>query len=192
MFELFFALSFWPVALFGALVCVLAAATWQESVALALAGLVMYLITGWFLIGINPLLWAYENPVRVLLGAVLYAAVGRVWSVFKWRRYVRSPSVQDQLKAGLRTWSASEAKRNGTSFENSLWFPSRAVASHNKDRITSWIALWPFSMTGYIVGDWLLRAFERVYEALAGVYDNITRQNIPTENMAAAGDDARS
>lgn len=192
MFEIFLVLSFWPVALLVVLVCILAAATWQESATLAVVGLVVYLIAGWFLIDINPFLWAYENPGRVLLGAILYAAIGGAWSVFKWRRHVRSPLVQDDLKRGIRRWATTVDRKNGIAFDKSYWFPSSAKASGNKDRITSWVALWPFSMTGYVVGDWLLRAFERVYEALAGVYDNITRQNIPTENMAKADDDARS
>lgn len=192
MFDFLFVLSFWPVALFGALVLFLAASVWQESVTLAVIGLVLYLIAGWFMVGINPLLWAYENPWRVLLGVIAYAAAGAAWSVFKWRRHMHSPRVQDALKRGLREWIDSESKKRGEAFENSIWFPDMAYASNNKDRITSWIALWPFSVIGYVVGDWLLRAFERVYEALTGVYDNITRQSIPTETEAKAGDSARS
>jgi hypothetical protein len=36
-----------------------------------------------------------------------------------------------------------------------------------------WIAMWPFSIVGTFIGDFLTKLVRRVYDAMRGVYDSI-------------------
>ena len=47
-------------------------------------------------------------------------------------------------------------------------------ASEHKGRITTWLALWPFSIVGTILDDFLVRLWENLYEALSTSFQRVS------------------
>lgn len=46
-------------------------------------------------------------------------------------------------------------------------------ASENKERIMTWMYLWPFSMLGTLVSEFLFKIWDRIYDAMGEVYNSI-------------------
>lgn len=87
----------------------------------------------------------------LIAGAVLYLIFGVIWSFYKWFDFV------------------IEAKRTRSKDEKP------PLAARNKQRITTWMALWPFSLMWWIL-TWPRRAFIWLYERISTVFDRISER----------------
>lgn len=179
MIDLLFTLAFWPwvltVALFGALIF----ATWRDAFAFGFLALAIYFAVAFFAFGTNPIVWIGDHPGAALVASGAYLAAGALWSLFKWDRRMASPYIQDAIKDARKKYDEMVNFSGERDFYSSVYFPNRAQPSSNKERITTWIALWPFSLAGYFIGEILLRFFERIYDVLSGLYVSITKRHIP-------------
>jgi hypothetical protein len=110
---------------------------------------------------VNVFKWTWFNLTDVLKFTAVYVLIGVLWSVVKWYFYL--VKIRKELKANL----ASGVRRVGDTR------PRRSFAKNNKARITGWMAHWPFSIVGTIVGDFLLELWNTIYEWLSGVYERI-------------------
>lgn len=87
----------------------------------------------------------------VLIGVIAYTIIGVAWSFFRWYRYIQQAVKQDKnLNHGDYAISVS----------------------HNANRITGWIAYWPWSMLWNLTGDF----FTTISERLTSVYQNISKR----------------
>jgi hypothetical protein len=179
MIELLLAFAFWPWLLVALLASCLGVAAYSETTAVALIGLVLFGGVAWFLYGLNPFTWLYENPGSALIVSAMYCAFGVLWSLFKWRSRITSPDIQREMIEAKSRFNKEHPEAGPYDYMSNYLFPSRALASKNKDRITSWIALWPFSVVMYFLGEVLARFFERIYDLISGAYERVTRHYAP-------------
>lgn len=96
----------------------------------------------------------FQVPLsHVLYGSAAYALVGVVWSVWRYRRYVR-----DQV----------EADPDRLSF-------SHIAPANQAGRIVHWMVVWPISMASNLIGDLLVLAKTIVTDWLRDIYEGIYR-----------------
>lgn len=176
MFALLFGLSFWPWLLFGFAVFGLGFSARHENLVGAAVVFIVYAVAAYFLFGVNSVAWFIDHPWPMALFALGYVFAGILWSLIKWTLHIRSSTMQSLIRDGLKEYN--EVQR-GVPFRESIYFPSGAVAMKNRDRISAWIVLWPFSALAYAVGDLLGDALRGLVNMLGGTFDRITEANMP-------------
>ena len=128
---------------------------------------------GWWTEGFNPLGWAWNHPVDVITGFAAYTLVGCLWSVAKWKLFLRK-----SFKRAEREYSDElEAfkKYPATHTEPRRCRPRESFASNNAGRLTGWIFHWPFSVLGVVIGDVIIRFADTLYKALHGLFERMAR-----------------
>jgi len=167
---------FWPLAIFF-VICVVSAA--MDSLIAPIIALIVYGIISFIFFDVNLLAPFIQSPIHMLLTVVLYALIGAAWSTFKWRGHMKSDSVQSQITSSRKHYDKDHPEGGREGFIESSYFPESATAGSHKHRLTSWIALWPFSAFLYVFEDLILNFFTKIYEALAGIYRRITETYVP-------------
>ena len=165
MFEFLLGLSFWPVVLMLFLLSIGGVATSREEPWLMALGLVAGSVVAYFLLDVNVLAIVIDRPVSVVFWALGYAALGLLWSLFKWRQHLLGEATQESLQR-----RREDAKKKGSEVS----YMAVTDPAHHKQRIVSWITLWPFSVLGYVLGDMLLNIGNWLYSLLGGVYQRMT------------------
>lgn len=122
--------------------------------------------------------WLLHNWQFGIAGFVSYLGVGVVWTFFKWWRFARLS------RAKIIEWLDHNSIYPGETtdhFYRKAPGPAQykdgkfsLEASSHKGRIISWLAMWPFSVIGTLVGDLLFRLWETIYEMFSGVYQRIS------------------
>jgi hypothetical protein len=108
--------------------------------------------------------------ISTLIAALaVYLVLGVIWSVKKWYSFVV------EKKKTLRETYASSVNKQATGNETfeSYAKDHQPTAADNKSRITGWMALWPFSLSWWIL-TWPRRAFVWLYERLSTLFDRIS------------------
>jgi hypothetical protein len=109
------------------------------------------------------------RPAWIVLLVSGYVAAGIIWSIKKW--YSFSVDSRDELKTRYET------SVNKTMPGNETWAVysqrQRPTAAENKQRIISWMVLWPFSLTWWMM-TWPRRAFSWLYDRLSTLFDRIS------------------
>jgi hypothetical protein len=118
------------------------------------------------------LFWKYiiaSWQITALVIAV-FAVAGAIWSTFQWFRRVNTKARYYREKYGdtLTDMQMHELKEE-------------VSASRHKALITWWIAFWIWDMFWTLTGDF----FNMIYDALAGVYQNISNRAIGKFSVAA-------
>ena len=172
------------IALFVALVTT----AWFDTVWIGAAAIAIFAAATW-LFGNAAAFVFLTNPVTLASFVVVSLAIGALWSMWKWRRHVKSEDVQAELEKGMQRFVAEEGRKKERfgddfihkPFIESSEFPDAARASYNKERILTWIIFWPFSMIVYFFDDFLRDIALWVYERLAKVYHRITLSALSEE-----------
>lgn len=180
--------SFWPLAgiilvLYCSLAVLAECEMWGWSSLILIFVLVALGASGVF----NLPVWALHHPVTLLWWLGGYLVAGSVWGTFKWWQYCLRQ--RDLLERQFRSFRANRLDAIGTAPPNAAWdaallteFRGKAytpdivvpTALDNKERIITWMYLWPFSIVGTLFSDWLLRLFTRIYRFLEGMLDSIS------------------
>lgn len=168
MFELLLLITL--LALFGW-------SAWIDTVWIAAVALVLYLAGNWLFGDLSHLSFL-ADPITFVSIVVFSLAVGAVWSLWKWRRWMLSTHVQDQLRAGKND---HDERDSDTPYKASNSFPNCAKPSQNVERIVTWVMLWPFSMIVYFFADFLMDIGRWVYERLGKIYARITDAALPED-----------
>lgn len=120
----------------------------------------------------QALSWTAENPAATCAALAAYLPIGVAWSWWKWRRLVDDHAAP--LRAELATWKPSTYYATWEKYVTSkLPSPSR-----HKERISLWIAYWPFSVTAYIVGEWIVDCVEAVYKRIKRIYESVNKRAV--------------
>lgn len=177
MFEFIFLIALFTIMTWSA---------WYDTVSIAAVGVVVFGAVTW-LFG-TPANFAWlADPVTLISLVVVFLGIGALWSLWKWRRHVRSASVQRDIKESVEAYIKSKADRKSRygedyvepAFVDSMSCPTTINPAHNKNRIVTWIVLWPFSMLVYFFEDLLMDIARWVYERLGKVYWRITLAAMP-------------
>lgn len=101
------------------------------------------------------------NLLNFVMWMGVYILIGLAWSFFKWLRFSRLRAKEWRV---AKSTSNHEVNSNGYNALKQQFMP---LASRFIAEISAWIALWPFSIVSYIVGDFwdnIVTWFEKVYE----------------------------
>lgn len=95
----------------------------------------------------------------------LYILIGVGWALFKWRGYVLAQ------KAEIKTILANRQPSQWPGMtDQAVMEKHRPTAADNKERITGWMALWPWSMS-WVVLRFPWRAIVWTYERISTVFE---------------------
>ncbi|MEQ8308027.1 MAG: hypothetical protein RIA09_15835 [Hoeflea sp.] len=175
MFEFLLALTFWPALLFGVFCLALFTAAYQESIQIAILATIISGLVAWLAFDANIFTGIAEKPFTVLFYAVLYLAIGAGWSIWKWYRRISSPKAKKHLRLVKETYLRDRKPgEDPDGWTDSYMLDSAYKPGRNKDKISSWIVLWPLSVLMYFFGTFLSDVIGRIYDSLAGIYNRLT------------------
>jgi len=112
-------------------------------------------------------LWAGIDLISFIWYGVLFIIAGIGWSFFKWKLFVQN--IIDRFESNAKNYSHQHhtqyTKQNIKEEINN---------SKDYDIIIYWIMLWPFSMIGYFINDFVYNLIKGIIDRIYTVYDRIT------------------
>lgn len=137
----------------------------------------VYIAIGWF-IGALSLAWIGQHPLQALAVPAAYLAIGSVWMVFRWWRFVKRRCRQyAELKASSAKINASDEAfavrwRSIAGYGDQATVPPQVSA--NKGMLLGMLSFWPFSMLSYIFADLLRDVFATIFRRLSCTMQRIS------------------
>lgn len=104
-----------------------------------------------------------------IVSIVSYAIVGVIWSIKKWWSFVT-----DKRQEVVKDFNSRIRE------ESLMSYAARQRPKPNKQRIVTWMLLWPFSMSWWLLS-WPRRLFSTLYEYISTTFDRITDRLWPSE-----------
>lgn len=170
------------LGLFGLLV--LSGILWASSVdsfILGTAVIFVSLVVAQFLFAIPVWAALTANPFMMIVYVVFYGAIGAVYTAL-WRlpKYIKRNA--DHIQRDYDRWKEDQEKWNrklhdevrDTSFEAFLNSNDyRYSVKNNKDRVASWVLLWPTSLTWELIHQPFVFIWDNVYYGLGKVFEKI-------------------
>lgn len=178
------------------LLVTLGSVIWASETDSFLVGIGVILIAwavGEWVFGIPILASIIANPFMLIVYAVLYIAVGSIYTrLWKLPNFVKKNS--DRIQSDYASWKDTKTRRNDmdwrdkargmiqgeveekeqvdVSFETFLNSSSYEYSvRNNKDRVASWVMLWPASITWELSHKPFIWAWEQVYYGLGRVFE---------------------
>ena len=173
-------LGLFGLVVFGSLLW----ASERDSFILGAAVIILSAVVAQFVFAIP--VWATLTANLLMLGLyiVVYAAIGSLYTAM-WRlpNFVKKNA--DRIQRDYTAW-AKERKWVGSgprgettvdvSFETFLDSDSyRYSVRNNKDRVASWVLLWPASLTWELMHKPFIWLWDSVYFGMGKVFENINR-----------------
>jgi hypothetical protein len=118
----------------------------------------------------DPLAWITANPGTLAALVAAYCLAGCAWAVVRWWRLCGAVKRDFDEWASRQTGPKTFEAFNRQSGQRDA--PPRP--GDYAERITAWIALWPFSLLHTLLGDFVWEVFRALYERLAGVLQAIS------------------
>lgn len=170
------------LGLFGLLV--LSGILWASSVdsfILGTAVIFVSLVVAQFLFAIPVWAALTANPFMMIVYVVFYGAIGAVYTAL-WRlpKYIKRNA--DHIQRDYDSWKEDQEKWNrklhdevrDTSFQAFLNSNDyRYSVKNNKDRVASWVLLWPTSLTWELIHQPFVFIWDNVYYGLGKVFEKI-------------------
>ncbi len=135
-----------------------------------------------FLVGISILSIFIANPLLVIAVLAIYIGIGAAYTgLWRWPAYLRKMS--GYIQEMFDRWKHSHAKQlEGKSKEAAFeeFLDSSHYAefhpSRNKERLSTWVLMWPFAMGWELSHKPLIWVFETVYYTLGDMFVAIGKQ----------------
>lgn len=163
---------------------VLSGILWASSVdsfILGSAVIFVSLVVAQFLFAIPVWAALTANPFMMIVYVIFYGAVGAVYTAL-WRlpKYIKRNAYH--IQSDYDRWKNDQEKWNrklhdevrDTSFESFLNSNDyRYSVKNNKDRVASWVLLWPTSLTWELIHQPFIFIWDNVYYGLGKVFEKI-------------------
>ena len=138
---------------------------------------------------VNVAMFLIHNPILILVTAIVYLMGGCVWVFPKWwlfckehlRKYLDLREIflrENKLAPGSSVpedkkdaWTEYYAQNNRY-YENSVVF--KPEPGNYKNRIITWMTLWPLSFLWTMLNDPIVRFFQHIYYEISGVLRRIS------------------
>lgn len=141
-----------------------------ESMFMGLGILILGAVFAEYVMDIPVITNAIANPLFLGLMVLVYGAIGAVYTgLWRWPLYIKSHhyDIEDKFKAWHRNHDGSFDE-----FLDSYEY-SRYTASKNKDRLASYVLMWPFHFTWEIIHKPFIWVYNSVYVFLGSTFDRI-------------------
>lgn len=135
-----------------------------------------------FLLGVSVLAIVATNPLLIVAAFAIYIGIGVAYTgLWRWPSWLRKHS--DVIKSKFEQWSGAHQKQlTGKTKEEafeifldsdhySSWHPSR-----NKERLSTWVLMWPFTLAWELSHKPLIWIFDTVYATLGEMFITIGKQ----------------
>lgn len=146
-----------------------------------------FVLVGWMGI-FNLYTYTYTNPWGVLFYFLGYLGIGCVWGAAKWWQFCKKmrdiyetakadflkANGATELNATLRVEWTKKLQNRSRYDRHYVLCAEAPVASQNKEKIMNWMYLWPFSMLGTFLSDFLRNIWTKLYNWMGGIYDSIS------------------
>lgn len=153
-----------------------------------------------------------NHPLEFFECFACYLGVACFWGAFKWWRYcvkhrnLYEAAKNDFLRARKATLMTSALRVEWTKKlqtsnhydRHAVWYAEAPQASDHKQKIMTWMYLWPFSMLGTFLSDFLRKLWGNLYNWMSGIYDSIslavwkgTENDLASEEDLAAAEELR-
>lgn len=114
------------------------------------------------------------NPLLLIGGLIAYSLVGIIDAmVRRWPRFLKSR--QESIEKNFEIWSMAEVAPSFEKFLDSASYASN-TAVQNKNRIASYVLMWPFSFVAFIVTtpcEWI---YNSIHTYLGDTFDSIGKK----------------
>lgn len=146
-----------------------------ESGVLAFLALVVYLGLSYWFGAIDPA-WLQEHYMGLLVSIPMYIAIGGLWVVFYWYRYVVRRLAE--YKAIKVEWETSKSTKTLQDYwQNRMpfadWIVPPLVSKHRALLMRVW-AYWPFSIIEYTLTKVVKEVWNSIYAHLSHVLQQIS------------------
>lgn len=179
--------SFWVVSLvvFGVFIALTENEHWGWA-----STLIVGVFGGLWVLGVfNIWKFALAHPAALFMWIGGYLLTGIIYGVVKWFFFCRKQLKQynaakaDFLKARRVTEFTPELKVEWTEkLRNQDKYDRYKVVSveapkwqDNVEKIVNWMYLWPFSICGMLLADFVREVWEHLCTWMGGIYDNIAK-----------------
>jgi hypothetical protein len=173
---------FWLVAI--VVICLEVGLTETEHQVIAF---VLFVLGLWVLAGLgifNLYRFTLDHPRTLIEDVIGYIVCGVVWGTVKWFRFCR------QSRRGYLRHKASYLSESG----KAEYTPALLAEFHKswrcsgpnsptppnwrkyKEELSTWMALWPFSLLGTFCSDLLFRFWKNLTRWMGGIYDDISKR----------------
>jgi len=134
--------------------------------------LIVGLLGADFIFGYPIVASIMANPLIAILAIALYSLIGSAYTGFwKWPDYIRSNS--DLIDAKFNEWLRKDKQNH--SFDEFLESDEYRPfgASKNKERLSAWVMMWPFSMFWELSRKPAIWVFNTSYEMLGSTFESV-------------------
>ena len=179
--------GFWTITviLFGVFIALTEHEHWAWATTLFAGTLVTLGLLGIF--NLYKFAWAHPTTLLIYIGS--YIGIGLVYGVIKWYFFCRKQlkhyqeAKADFLKANHKTEMTPELRVEWTEklkhqnkfdrhYDVALQAP---VWKEHTETIINWMYLWPFSICGMVLTDFMRELWEYLCKWMGGIYDSIAK-----------------
>lgn len=196
-FILFGGLSFWIISFFIA-VAFIWCIEFDKSDGAVLLIVLSYAFL-WGAVGINPIVYAWNNPITAFTYIGGYFLGGTVWTIVKWYFYLlrrRDEARKIRVYFDANCDDLNQKWKNNDEFNFTNWMndggstgsgASRCrrayndrnyppMATQHKGDILFWATYWPFSAFWTLLNDPIRRLWNAIYSVLGGILQRISNK----------------
>lgn len=166
---------------------------------LAFAGLLLFIVAGvfsaemdsalmataTFVIGIITLEWGFgvgvwalvvSNPIWAVVLVLGYVILGAVYTLlWRWPEYIREH--KDEIMDRYNRWARNQGSNEDSSYQGFLETDEyRFNAWQHKERLMTWIGMWPFSFFWEMLRKPAIWVGKTVYNSFGNAFQSIGRR----------------
>lgn len=154
----------------------------NDSFFLGSVGIIISAAIAQFVFGIPIITSIITNPLMVIVYLIIYGAAGAAYAGF-WRLPDFIRSRKKEIDRAYETFTADAERNRRTSdlpqsdisydtfLESSHY--DKFTVSHNKDRVASWVLLWPFGILWELMHKPIRWVWNSVYYGLGEQFEKI-------------------
>jgi len=114
------------------------------------------------------------NPLWAVGMLVFYVGIGAAYTgIWRWPEFIRKN--QEKIMSAYQQWSMQRGSNQDNSFD--AFLESSAYdfnASDHKERLGTWVGLWPFSLTWEVSRKPAIWVWNNAYKSLGRVFQRIS------------------
>jgi hypothetical protein len=156
--------------------------------------LLLAIVVGGQLFSVLPVLsWIGAHTTETIVYALIYVAVGVIWSFIKWFSFLiqfrdqyreqkekfltdnklnPTGQIPEELREKFGQFLGRSRGYSARSFRGNA-LNEKPRASNNKSRIVSWMSLWPCSVVGTVLNDPIRRLFNFLFNHFKDLYQRL-------------------
>ena len=165
-------------AFIGVLILALIFSSKTESFFMGVASLIIGVSAFNYIFAIPVITSIVTNPILSIVAVLVFLSVGALYAgLFQVKEFVKKNS--KYIVSDYNDWKSSQIRYNkdaNVAYDVFLKSTSYNYSIRkNKDRVASWVLLWPLSVTWKLINNPVVWLIDTVYYGLGHILENINR-----------------